>query len=993
MYELYTADMTGQSSEDLRLTPSDFLVVGDILPHESYPLFLDGYMDIGNLVIQNRDADPFIDYIPTGAIETHGLEDVYGLKGHSHVEYDGKRFIQIRNINTEIAIESAENSGLQIYPGIEGKTTPVETVTYDARQHNQLILNTQIGSNKDQYTNYHLVVELPRDKIESATSTPEKQEISNLSLYVRSLDPSNVVVSNNITAPYTVQYASAYEFDKENHINSVLKSVTTATSVEEARYVIISFSEIPVSTFVDIDIKLQAKENDMYKSAHESISYATINGRFEYKLASSGSAIATVGESQVARSAKYIFSWYEVKGTVFEDVYSYSLIDGLYFPQDKGFDNTEFTFDNFATLDAQGKPEQLQALVTSKASYFQATGYSLFIQPRETKDNTPDYIIAINKETLMPSYEPGEDVVFNNALNASDYTNLTMLNRNNNAPISGGIEIIANANTFEIISSTETGVPHVTQYEIDNGHIDFAVTRNPTVEITPNITSVKVGETITLELEIIGAGTFKEGQIYNPVDGETYGKATVTATNPVTNSATIVLEGVDITVNPDTGELIFKDAITTIYNHLGEEINVTSKYSVYADPFVTFYDYDKDKVDVIGKWNDTTITTNNIPEVIEQDPNNLYNGLLDNTKVPLITSPQNYIFAGWQTHAGEMVPFSGDVTSLVKFEKLYPIFEEDFLVDSDEDLNGDMPGDGIPDKYQTTVKHIVTNGTWSPNITETTEVVTFKKGDQPSNDIDATASFIKPTGTQNLGYDSGAWTSVEPTGTLVFTVDEVTYTYEYQPIIPTVTQAVTNPGGIHPDTDAVTVEKDTPVTLTATGNSKGATESELTYQWYEKDATGKLVEIPGATNITYIPSTNTLGQTLYVVVVTDTRNNQTATSEVSTVTVETMYDVIFEENGGSEVPDQTLKPGDKIIEPPMPTKPGHTFVGWYLDPQLTQKFDFNTPMPEGNLTLYAKYEVSTPSTGDNTQIVLWISIMSVTALGFIIFKKTKKNEK
>ncbi|AWB46455.1 hypothetical protein DCC85_21305 [Paenibacillus sp. CAA11] len=80
------------------------------------------------------------------------------------------------------------------------------------------------------------------------------------------------------------------------------------------------------------------------------------------------------------------------------------------------------------------------------------------------------------------------------------------------------------------------------------------------------------------------------------------------------------------------------------------------------------------------------------------------------------------------------------------------------------------------------------------------------------------------------------------------------------------------------------------------------------------------------------------------------------------------YSVSFETSGGSAVASQTLKEGEKAVEPtPAPTRGGYTFGGWYTDSGLTAPYDFNTPVT-GNLTLYAKwtekeYTVSFESSG------------------------------
>ncbi len=306
------------------------------------------------------------------------------------------------------------------------------------------------------------------------------------------------------------------------------------------------------------------------------------------------------------------------------------------------------------------------------------------------------------------------------------------------------------------------------------------------------------------------------------------------------------------------------------------------------------------------------------------------------------TNPGN-VLVGWRLPDNTVITtteleereFSEDTT-------VTAVWEVDVLVDpTEEDLNGDMPGDGIPDIYQATVVHNVTNGTWTSQAgspTSTSEVVTFKKDGNPSNETGATADYIEPSGTPTNGYEGGTWIDNDSTGSIPYVagVTTVTYEYIYTPIIPTVTQAVTNPGGIAPETDAVTVQQDGDVTLTATGMSTGSVDGDLTYKWYTQDALGNLTEIPGATGATYNPVTSTLGSITYVVEVTDGRNGQTATSEPSVVTV-VPYDITFEGNGGTFTDGNTSKAdvteNDKTVTNTVeiPTNPGNVLVGWTIE--------------------------------------------------------------
>ena len=67
------------------------------------------------------------------------------------------------------------------------------------------------------------------------------------------------------------------------------------------------------------------------------------------------------------------------------------------------------------------------------------------------------------------------------------------------------------------------------------------------------------------------------------------------------------------------------------------------------------------------------------------------------------------------------------------------------------------------------------------------------------------------------------------------------------------------------------------------------------------------------------------------------------------------YEVVFEVNDGSEVSSQEIEHGGQVTEPTDPTKDGYLFQGWYTDEDLTDPYDFTTPVT-GHLTLYTKWE-------------------------------------
>jgi TRAP transporter TAXI family solute receptor len=74
------------------------------------------------------------------------------------------------------------------------------------------------------------------------------------------------------------------------------------------------------------------------------------------------------------------------------------------------------------------------------------------------------------------------------------------------------------------------------------------------------------------------------------------------------------------------------------------------------------------------------------------------------------------------------------------------------------------------------------------------------------------------------------------------------------------------------------------------------------------------------------------------------------------------FNVTFNSTGGSSVSPQTVPvSGGRAKSPTAPTRPGHTFDGWYIDTDYTVLWDFNT-IVTSDITLYAKW---TPTSGNS----------------------------
>lgn len=81
---------------------------------------------------------------------------------------------------------------------------------------------------------------------------------------------------------------------------------------------------------------------------------------------------------------------------------------------------------------------------------------------------------------------------------------------------------------------------------------------------------------------------------------------------------------------------------------------------------------------------------------------------------------------------------------------------------------------------------------------------------------------------------------------------------------------------------------------------------------------------------------------------------------------ESVYQVLFNSNGGSAVTTQYALIGQKLTEPSDPTKANYVFADWFTDAGLTDKWTFASDLitdEEKSFTLYAKW---TPAEFDLT---------------------------
>ncbi|WP_159639224.1 MucBP domain-containing protein [Erysipelothrix anatis] len=66
------------------------------------------------------------------------------------------------------------------------------------------------------------------------------------------------------------------------------------------------------------------------------------------------------------------------------------------------------------------------------------------------------------------------------------------------------------------------------------------------------------------------------------------------------------------------------------------------------------------------------------------------------------------------------------------------------------------------------------------------------------------------------------------------------------------------------------------------------------------------------------------------------------------------YQVVFDTQEGSAVETQSVEAHQKVVKPQDPVKDQYHFAGWYLDPEMSEAWNFDTPVTQDTI-LYAKW--------------------------------------
>lgn len=120
-----------------------------------------------------------------------------------------------------------------------------------------------------------------------------------------------------------------------------------------------------------------------------------------------------------------------------------------------------------------------------------------------------------------------------------------------------------------------------------------------------------------------------------------------------------------------------------------------------------------------------------------------------------------------------------------------------------------------------------------------------------------------------------------------------------------------------------------------------------------------------------------------------------ATGRDVTVVVTDECTVQFESNGGTSVPDQKVKLGQKVTRPEDPTKEGFALAGWYSDFDMTREWDFDKDTVQGSMTLYAEWVDASqlPAQGFHMPLWGWLALGAVLLAVLLILLLRRKTVK
>lgn len=127
-------------------------------------------------------------------------------------------------------------------------------------------------------------------------------------------------------------------------------------------------------------------------------------------------------------------------------------------------------------------------------------------------------------------------------------------------------------------------------------------------------------------------------------------------------------------------------------------------------------------------------------------------------------------------------------------------------------------------------------------------------------------------------------------------------------------------------------------------------------QWPARRLVGSIqLEVIGQSGVTKITNQD------YLVSSADGQHHYAAACQDVTIIISTECTVRFETNGGTDIPSQTVRYGERVLRPEDPVREGFHVEGWYTDIDLKNPWDFEVDTVQGNMTLYVKWVEGDPA--------------------------------
>lgn len=135
----------------------------------------------------------------------------------------------------------------------------------------------------------------------------------------------------------------------------------------------------------------------------------------------------------------------------------------------------------------------------------------------------------------------------------------------------------------------------------------------------------------------------------------------------------------------------------------------------------------------------------------------------------------------------------------------------------------------------------------------------------------------------------------------------------------------------------------------------------------------------------------------YLVSLQDGSGSYSCTANEITVIRSTECIVRFVTNGGNNISDQTVFYGEKIEKPDDPCRAGYKFGGWFTDIDLTEEWDFENDIVQGNMSLYAKWveaeNANIDHGNDKPAIHDWIWLIPLLVIIYLLWRQKNKEMK